>query len=74
MPPWKESIEAMLMILPRPCAIMWRPAACAKKNADLRLVSITASQSSSLKSTESLRRMIPALLTRMSILPNCACV
>ena len=37
---------------------------------DLRLVSITASQSSSVKSTASARRMMPALLTRMSSPPS----
>ena len=27
MPPWNDSIEAMLMILPLPCASITRPAA-----------------------------------------------
>ncbi len=49
---------------------MWRPAAWHRKKTDFRLVSITASQSSSVKSTESARRMMPALLTRMSSRPS----
>jgi hypothetical protein len=51
---------------------MCRPAAWHRKKTDLRLVSITASQSSSLKSTASARRTIPALFTRMSIPPSSA--
>src|SRR5690606_4018400 len=71
MPPWNESIEAMLMILPPPWAMKWRPAACDRKKADLMLTFITSSQSCSLKSTASARRIRPALLTRMSSLPSC---
>ncbi|KAG1484698.1 hypothetical protein G6F53_014021 [Rhizopus delemar] len=66
-PPWNASIEAMLMILPWPCSMKWRPAACEMKKADLMLTFITSSQSCSLKSTASARRIRPALLTRMSI-------
>ena len=62
------------MILPRPCATMCRAAAWHRKNSDLRLVSITASQSSSVKSSASARRMMPALLTRMSSPPSSATV
>ena len=51
---------------------MCRAAAWERKNSDFRLVSITASQSSSLKSSASARRMIPALLTRMSSRPSSA--
>ena len=40
MPPWNESIEAMLMILPPPAGIMWRAAACERKNTDLRFTSM----------------------------------
>src|SRR5690606_27774474 len=74
MPPWNESIEAMLMILPRPRAMKWRPAACDMKKADLMLTFITSSQSFSLKSTASARRIRPALLTRMSSPPSSASV
>ncbi len=70
MPPWKLSIEQILMILPpRPASTQVRATACDRKKADFRLVSITASQSSSLKSRLSARRMMPALLTRMSTGP-----
>ena len=70
MPPWNASSEAMLMILPRePCAIMRLATACERKNALLRLTSITASQSPSVNSIASARRMMPALLTRMSSRP-----
>src|SRR5690606_32390050 len=74
MPPWNDSIEAMLMILPLPWAMKWRPAACDMKNADLMLTFITSSQSFSLKSTASARRIRPALLTRMSSPPSWAMV
>src|SRR5690606_17641945 len=74
MPPWNDSIEAMLMILPLPWAMKWRPAACDMKNADLMLTFITSSQSFSLKSTASSRRIRPALLTRMSSPPSSASV
>ena len=71
MPPWKDSIDAMLMILPpRPSASIAFAAAWARKKADLRLTSITASQSASLNSSASARRMMPALLTRMSQRPS----
>ncbi len=69
MPPWNESSEAMLMILPRRRSSIGRAKACDRKNTDLRLVSITASQSASLKSMASARRMMPALFTRMSTAP-----
>ena len=66
-PPWNESIEAMLMILPpRPVRSMCRAAACARKKTDFRFTFITASQSASVKSSASARRMMPALFTRMS--------
>ena len=63
MPPWNDSIEAMLMILPLPCAMKWRPAACDMKNADLMLTFITSSQSFSLKSTASARRIRPSAVS-----------
>src|SRR5678815_4238166 len=62
MPPWNESIEAMLMILPpRPACTRCFATACARKNGTLRLRFIAASQSSSLKVSASSRRMMPAL-------------
>ncbi len=51
-----------------------RPAACDMKNADLMLTFITSSQSFSLNSTASARRIRPALLTRMSSPPSPASV
>ncbi|MNV70552.1 hypothetical protein D3C71_1635240 [compost metagenome] len=69
-PPWKDSIEAMLMILPLPWAMKCLPAACEMKNADLMLTFITSSQSCSLNSTASARRIRPALLTRISRPPR----
>ena len=70
MPPWNDSIEAMLMILPPPAGIMWRAAACERKNTDFRFTSSTASQSASVKSMALLRRMMPALFTRMCSPPS----
>ena len=59
------------MIFPlRPPAIMSRTTAWDRKKTDFRLTFRTASQSSSVKSTASARRMIPALLTRMSMGPR----
>src|SRR4030095_9352636 len=70
MPPLKESIEAMLMILPpRPACTRCFATACARKNGTLRLRFSGASQSSSLKVSASSRRMMPALFTRMSTRP-----
>ena len=42
----------------------------ARKKTDLRFTSITSSQSASVKSTASARRIVPALLTRMSARPS----
>ena len=70
MPPWNDSIDAMLMILPPPFAMKCLPAAWHMKNADLMFTFITSSQSCSLKSTASARRIRPALLTRMSRRPK----
>ena len=47
-----------------------RAKAWERKKTALRLTSITASQSASVKSTASARRMMPALLTRMSRGPS----
>ena len=58
------------MIFPlRPSATQRRATCWLRKNRTFRLVSITASQSSSEKSRLSARRMMPALLTRMSTPP-----
>ena len=58
------------MILPPPWAMKCLPAAWLMKKADLMLTFITSSQSFSLKSTASARRIRPALLTRMSSRPR----
>src|ERR1017187_3677411 len=72
MPPWKESSEAMLTIFPRPRGSMCAPAARESRNTAVRLISITASQSSSECSTAGARRMMPALFTRISTAPIAA--
>ncbi len=73
-PPWNESIEAMLMILPPPCGTMTCAAACDRKKAAFRLIARTSSQSVSLNSIAGARRMMPALLTRMSRRPISATI
>ncbi len=45
MPPWKESIDAMLMILPLPWPSMTRPAAWHRWKTASRLTASTSSQS-----------------------------
>ena len=71
MPPWKESMEAILMILPPwPCSIITLAAAWERKKTVLRLMSMTSSQSFSEKAMASARFMMPALFTRMSMRPN----
>ena len=71
MPPWNESIDAMLMILPPlPCLIIWRTTACERKNGVERLIEITSFQFFALCSANGSRRMMPALLTRMSTFLN----
>ena len=71
MPPWNESSEAMLMIFPpSPRSIIWRPAARQRRNALDRLTAITSSQNASLCSAAGWRRMMPALLTTMSMRPK----
>ena len=67
MPPWKESIEAMLMILAVPCrASASRTKSWLRKNTALMLMPITSSQSFSVNFSKSSRRMMPAQFTRMS--------
>ena len=69
-PPWNDSIDAILTILPPvPCAMNWRATAWHMKKVAFTLMSMTSSHSFSVKSTESLRVMMPALFTRMSIRP-----
>ena len=64
------SMDAILMILPGFSALIIAcAAACATRNTPLRLVSITASQSSSFKSTRKPSRLMPALFTRISAMP-----
>ena len=60
----------MFTILPRPRASMCLPAARHRRNTAVRFTSSTAAQSSSEKSTAGARRIMPALLTRMSIAPS----
>jgi len=70
MPPWNESNDAMFTILPEPCSIILRPAAWESRNTLVRFTSITVCQSSSVNSTAGARRIIPALLIRMSMRPS----
>jgi hypothetical protein len=64
----------MLMILPLPRSSICAPAARHRRNALVRLTAMTSSQSASEYSTAAVRRMIPALLTRMSIGASSAAV
>ena len=58
------------MILPDPCASICFPACLLKRNTLERFVSMTVCQSSSECSTAGARRIIPALLTRISMEPK----
>ena len=63
-------MEPTLMILPRPRAIMPGTTARAQRNIEVRLVARTVSHSSSVTSSDGLSRVMPALLTRMSMGPS----
>ena len=60
----------MLMTRPQPRAAMRGPKARAQSHGPLRLVSITASQSASVRSWIGPRMLMPALLIRMSTRPS----
>src|SRR6185503_11853194 len=68
------AMEAMLMIRPDCRFNISRPAACAKRNAPVKLMSTTFCHLSSGMSSGSAAQVTPALLTRMSIRPNTAMV
>ena len=68
------AIDAMLMMRPDCRVSMSRPAACENRNAPVRLMSTTFCHLSSGMSSGSAAHVTPALLTRMSILPNDAIV
>src|SRR6187402_1890082 len=71
MPPWKESSEAMLRILLGALrAIMSRAASCESWKTLVRFTWRTVIQSSRGNSSAAWRRMVPALLTRISIWPK----
>ena len=72
MPPWKERTEATLIIFPLPCSTITRPAAWESRKTAFKFTCITSSQSRSLNSRTGVRRMMPALLTRISRPPNSA--
>src|SRR5512139_707975 len=59
----------MLITLPYRCFIMWRVTVLMRRNVPLRFTRTTASNSSSDIRSRRLSRVIPALLTRMSIFP-----
>src|SRR6266852_5409988 len=69
-PPVRPHPEAVLMIEPPPAFCMCGITSRDSKKIDFTLTVITRSQSSSLRSRTVARRMMPALLNRMSILPN----
>ena len=60
----------MLITRPQPRATMRGPIAFAQSHGPFRLVSMTASQSASVRSWIGPRMLMPALLIRMSILPR----
>ena len=62
----------MLMIRPQRCLSIELIACWVQRYADVRLVLRTASQSARFMRMTNWSRVIPALFTRMSILPNCA--
>src|SRR5579884_2783077 len=66
--------EPMVMMLPLRWASITRPAAWQAKKTALRLVSMTASQSASVRSTAGPRRLIPATLTSTSSRPKASTV
>ena len=66
MPPWKLSSDAVKMIFPAPRATISLPNSRLKMNCAFKLTSMTLSQYSSGCSAAGLRRIVPALLTRMS--------
>ena len=68
------AIDAMLMMRPHCRFSMSRPAACANRNAPVRLTSTTFCHFSSGMSSGSAAQVTPALLTRMSTLPKAAIV
>src|SRR5437879_3116775 len=70
--PPSPATEAMLMILPPPCAIMTFPAACEHKKAPVRFTSSTRRQSSTAIVATGATQARPALFTRMSIRPSSA--
>jgi len=61
-----------MILPPRWSAIIRFTAAWLRKNSTFRLTFMTSSQSCSVKSTASARRMMPALFTRMSTGPRAA--
>ncbi len=64
----------MLIIFPPPRLIMWRPASWAIRKTLERFTSITVAQSSAEYSVAAARRIVPALLTRISSWPKCSIV
>jgi len=63
-------MDAMLIILPLFCFIITLPTACVNKKVPFKLMSITAVQSSSENSSTKFLRLIPAVFTKISILPK----
>src|ERR1700722_17932793 len=68
--PRSPATEAMLMIFPRRCLIMVLPTACENKKVPVRLVSITLFHCSSVIDSTGAPQEGPALLIKISMLPN----
>src|SRR6266446_10944000 len=68
--PRRPATDAILMILPRFCAIRTLPTACENRNVPVRLVSMTLFQCSRRISSTGAPQDVPALLINTSILPN----
>src|SRR6185312_9039128 len=67
-------MDEMLMILPARCCFIWRAAYFVHRNAPVRLVAMTRCHAESSSSMTEARWPMPALLTRMSNLPNLSIV
>ena len=65
-----ELSEAMLTMRPYLRSTMWRPKTCAARSVPVRLVSMMAFQSASVRSSVGTRLVRPAQLIMMSTLPK----
>src|SRR5882762_6239772 len=70
--PPNPATDAMLMILPDPCAAICFPTAWQNRNVPVKFVESTLSHCSSVISSTEAPHETPALLIRMSMRPNSA--